>query len=78
MKLVAIRSGSDWTDARCEHVLVPNDIDFGAVERGWQTWYDNEYLPALHAGNQPRYISFEVMLVERYGATSAPVEEYDR
>ena len=78
MKLVAILSGGDWTDAQCSHVWVPDDIDFVAVEREWRTWYHTLYIPTLDAKKHPRYISFEDMLKERHGAISALIEEYHR
>ena len=77
MKRVALCGGSDWTDACCRHIMVPDSCQLERAATDWRSWYETHYLPQLHAGAQPKYLSFYQFLIRRYEASlDTEIEEF--
>lgn len=79
MRIVAILDGGDWTDASCEHLVVPEGVDLVAAAAAWRCWYEETYLAKNGPATVPvPYMSFTDWLKTHHGATEAPVEEFWR
>ena len=76
-RIVAIRSGGDWNDASCNHVVVPVHLDLDNEHARYRRWYKEEYCSELHlAGGRVPYMTFVEWLKSRCGAEEALIEEF--
>ena len=44
MKITAIMSGGDWSDASVKHVVLPEGILLSEAKKEYDLWYRNEFL----------------------------------
>lgn len=72
-RVVAIRSGGDWADASCEHLILPLHLDLADEYRNYSRWYEEEYRSSYP--KKVAYMTFTEWLKKR-GATDAPIEEF--
>ena len=70
-RTVAVMSGSDWTDASCTHMKVPNGLNLEAEHAAWRVWYETVFCKQAGAD----YVTFARWLIQR-GAKDAEVEEF--
>lgn len=77
MKITAIRSGGCY-DCSCDHLIMPEGLDYDAERRAWQDWYRVEYVPSLRAGrsNSVKYISL-IDWLKLKGAREPTAEEFE-
>lgn len=90
-RVIAVRSGGDWTDACCDHLNIATETDLVEEVKKYDRWYHEEYCAELHkaGGSRPYevevhlvhgvpYMTFTEWLIARCGATKADIEEVER
>ena len=65
MKLIAIQSGGDWTDASVDHLLIPSDLNLSEAKKQYRAWYQDVYVPNIAAGG---FLTFAEYLKQHCGA----------
>jgi hypothetical protein len=75
-RVVAIKSGGDWTDADVQHVVAPPGLDFDAAHARYRAWYADEYVTIYPRRERPEYMTFDQWLVQREGCAPGGVEEF--
>jgi len=73
-RIVALLSGGDWSDARIEHLVIPDDMSLESEEKSYRAWYEDEYRPMLLSQNRLDYLSFSQWLISK-GARKTTEEE---
>ena len=75
MKTVALLGGGDWTDASVDLLVIPDDMDVLEMQRQWDLWYVDEYLPSF-GYNTIKFKSLAEFMLEK-GAKRSDIEEYE-
>lgn len=73
-KITALHGGGDWADASAQYLVLPDGLDIEAEAAKRNTWYRNEYCPALRSGKSIEYLSLYDWL-KRAGARDPLPEE---
>jgi hypothetical protein len=67
MKLIAIYSGGDWSDASCQHLILPDGMDINSEQISYDVWY-RDYYKSKKEGIKVEWQNFATFLIGR-GAT---------
>ena len=70
-RLCAIFSGQDWADASIDHIVIPDSVDIEQARTDWNSWYLQEYCPALKAGEKVVYMDFVEWLINQHDGRHA-------
>lgn len=77
MKRVAIYSGGDWTDANCEHLIVPENTDLDLEYENYRNWIEKEYWPKFNTSDKIPCMTFEGWLIKKCNASKDhDIEEF--
>ena len=70
-RLVAVTNGES-----CHHINVETTLNLSEQRKRYETWFHDEYAPALHRNEHPTYYSFVGWLVKNGLAVTAELEEF--
>lgn len=76
MQRIALMSGSDWYDSKCDLINLPDGVDIDECEAEYKQWKKDNWSSGNYIGHNGKYIGFGEWLSVFKGATESDVIEH--
>lgn len=72
---IALSSGGDWSDATCNHICIPDDMDLIKEKKEYDIWY-KKYCEDLRKDSKANFKTFTEFIKEKGAYDDLTIDEF--